>query len=119
MTKILSSALAMDQGNVLIFSDLEDGGDMWTGKGDRSRTARVIFTEQFRERPMVSFAIKMIDADQSVNLRYDLILEDVSATGFDIRMKTWGDTKIARASINWSAIGAAFGDGDWDDVDPY
>jgi hypothetical protein len=48
-----------------------------------------------------------------------LILEDVSPTGFNIRFKTWGDTKIARASVNWGAIGAAIGDDDWDDVDPY
>jgi hypothetical protein len=119
MTKILSSALAIDQGDVLVFSDLEDGGEMWTGKGDRSRTARVNFREQFREKPMVSLGIKMIDADGGANLRYDLILEDVSATGFNIRFKTWGDTKIARASVNWGAIGAAYSDNDWDDVDPY
>ena len=119
MAKILSSALAIDQGNVLIFSDLEDGGEMWTGNVDRSRTARVNFSEQFREKPMVSIGIKMIDADSGANLRYDLILEDVSATGFNIRFKTWGDTKIARASVNWGAIGAGYGDGDWDDVDPY
>lgn len=119
MSKILSSAMVIDQGDVLIFSDLEEGGDMWTGHGDRSRTVRVKFREEFRETPLVNIGIKMIDADQSANLRYDLILEDVSETGFKIRMKTWGDTKIARASANWSAIGAAIGSDDWDEVDLY
>ena len=119
MAKINSSVLATEQGELLIFSDLEDRGDMWTGSGDRSRTARVKFTEKFREKPLVSIAIKMIDAENSANLRYDLVLEDVDVTGFDVRLKTWGDTKIIRASINWTAIGAGFQDGDWDDVDPY
>ena len=116
MTKILSSALAIDQGDVLVFSDLEDGGEMWTGKGDRSRTARVNFREQFRERPMVSLGIKMIDADTGANLRYDLILEDVSSTGFNIRFKTWGDTKIARARASWMAIGGVEAEDNWDDM---
>lgn len=118
MTKYISTALETESGDLLIFSDLEDRGDMWTGSGDRSRTARVNFTKLFRETPLVNIAIKMMDAETGTNLRYDLILEDVSTTGFDVRLKTWQDTKIIRASINWTAIGAGFEDGDWDDIEP-
>ena len=117
MSKIISSALALDQGEALLFSDLENNGEMWTGRGDRSRVTNVRFKEAFRNPPQVNIAIKMIDISEGANQRYDLILEDVSPKGFDVRLKTWSDTKIARASINWSAIGTAFDENDWDDID--
>jgi len=115
MKQQFATGLAVQQGDTLVFSDFETGGDMWTGEGDRERRVDVRFDQRFRRPPLVNIAIKMIDADQGANLRYDLILENVTQRGFEVRMKTWGDTKIARASVNWTAIGPSFYDGDWED----
>ncbi len=48
-----------------------------------------------------------MDSSKAQNLRFTLLAENVTLEGFEIVMKTWSDTKIARASVNWSALGQA------------
>lgn len=115
MKQQFAAGLSAQQGDALVFSDFETDGEMWAGEGDRERKVYIEFNQRFRRPPIVNVAIKMIDVDQGGNLRYDLIVEYITEKGFDVRMKTWGDTKIARASVNWTAIGPSFYDGDWED----
>ncbi|GLQ36069.1 hypothetical protein GCM10007939_23530 [Amylibacter marinus] len=117
MKKIFSSVIGVDQGDVLIFSDFDSGGSMWTGKGQRARRVRVDFPTAFREEPSVHVSLKMMDMAQNSNQRFDLLVEEVSEQGFTAIFKTWGDTKIARASMHWLAIGPTFNDDDWVDID--
>lgn len=90
----------------MVVSDFDSQGPMWTGEGDRSRRHRVLFPERFVAPPLVHLSLGMWDLDSGHNQRGDLLVENVSLTGFDIVFHTWSDTRVARMRVNWMAIGA-------------
>lgn len=105
MHRIDAQALGIDQGSVLLFSDFENGGEMWTGCGPRARRVPVNFKESYRREPVVQVQIGMWDMDVHANQRAEIRAENVSKEGFEIVFKTWGDTKVARVVANWTALG--------------
>jgi hypothetical protein len=44
----------------------------------------------------------------------DISADLVTAEGFEIVFRTWGDTRIARVRADWLAIGALPNDDDWE-----
>lgn len=114
MKKLYSSVTGIDQGSVQLFSDFEDGGEMWSGQGDRERWMPVEFSERFKSQPAVFITLELLDLDADANHRTVTVAENVTETGFDAVLRTWGDTRIARARATWMAIGEILGEDDWD-----
>ena len=114
MQKLSNQFIGVDQGEAIVFSDFDTGGQMWTGEGKRERRQRVNFTERFRGRPAVHCSVSMWDVDTATNVRADVSADQIDADGFDIVFRTWGDSRIARARIGWMAIGAVRAEDDWD-----
>ena len=104
----------VDQGDVEVFSDFENGGDMWTGTGRRERRAAVVFSGPFREVPVVHAGMSLWDFANDANMRAEVTAENVTTAGFDLVFRTWSDSRVARARLSWLAIGALAGDDDWD-----
>ena len=113
MKFLSSSTIGIDQGDDVLFSDYEDGGDMWTGRDTRSRRKSVVFSSPFLAPPTTFVTLSMWDFDSATNARADITAENVTETGFDVVFCTWGDTKVARARIRWMAIGPIASDDDW------
>jgi len=90
-----------------LFNHVDDNGPMWSGEGDREVQVKLRFATDFQRPPHITLGISGMDSSCAQNLRFALAAENVTAVGFVIVFKTWGDTKIARASVNWSAIGQA------------
>lgn len=105
MRKIDGSAVGIIKGATLVFSAFENDGEMWAGKGPRLASYTVLFDESFLAEPVVHISINMWDMDASQNARADISAEDVSAEGFRIVFRTWGDTRVARVRAEWIAIG--------------
>ncbi|MBR9762480.1 MAG: hypothetical protein GYB53_02815 [Rhodobacteraceae bacterium] len=105
MKKLTSHCIGVDDGEVVLFSDFQDGGEMWTGTGPRERRRRVTFAEPYLTPPTVHCTLSMWDMDNGTNLRGDIQAENVTRDGFDVVFKTWGDSRIARARARWMAIG--------------
>ncbi len=114
MRKLRNHLIGVEQGQTTLFSDFENGGEMWSGQGNRTCRVRVEFSEKFKSVPCVHVTPDMIDMDQRANHRTDIAAENVTERGFEIVFKTWGDTKIARVRAGWFAIGEARGDDEWD-----
>lgn len=114
MKRLRNHLIGIDQGNTVIFSDFEHGGDMWTGKGPRDRRKDITFSEPFRSTPIVQVAITMWDVDNKTPLRADASAEEISTEGFQLVFRTWGDTRVARVRIGWTAMGELHQAGDWD-----
>lgn len=112
--KRIGNGIGIQQGSRVMFSDFADGGEMWTGSGDRESRFHVFFKPPFREAPAVTVGISMWDMDHKTNSRADLSAENVTAKGFNIVFRTWGDTRVARIRADWMAIGAVKDDDDWD-----
>ena len=114
MKKLYSSVTGIDQGAVQLFSDFEDGGEMWSGAGERERWMPVEFSETFKTKLSVFITLELLDLHSGANHRTVTVAENITEAGFDAVLRTWGDTRIARATAAWIAIGEIKGDEDWD-----
>ena len=114
MKRISAGSIGIQQGSRVLFSDFADDGVMWTGQGDRDSRHVITFKQAFTEPPAVMVAISMWDTDHKHNARADLSAEKITAKGFHLVFRTWGDTRVARIRADWTAIGAVRDEDDWD-----
>lgn len=116
MKRLRGHSIGVERGSVVLVADVDDSGEMWTGAGQRSRSVGVTFSAAFFGPPEVMVSLDMWDMDRGTNQRVDISATQVTETGFEILLRTWGDTRIARARAAWLAIGALppeDGDDDW------
>ncbi|TDK41298.1 H-type lectin domain-containing protein [Antarcticimicrobium luteum] len=113
MKKLENHLIGIDQGDVSLFADFEDGGEMWTGEGPRERRRAIRFGEPFRAPPAVHVSVSLLDADTASAVRTELLVDNVTNEGCEIVFRTWLDTRIARIRVAWMAIGALNHDDDW------
>ncbi len=97
-----------------MFSDFEDGGEMWTGTGPRERRQAVRFSEKFKSEPTVMVSLTMWDTDHASNMRAEVTAEEVTPEGFDLVFRTWGDSRVARVRAGWTAMGELRQSDDWE-----
>lgn len=114
MRRIDGQSIGIDQGSIVLFSDYQDGGQMWTGTGPRELRRLVEFAEPFRAAPTVQVSLSMWDLDSARNGRVDISADMITPEGFVIVFRTWGDTRVARVRADWLAIGAVRHEDDWD-----
>jgi hypothetical protein len=112
--KRFGSSFGVAQGSRILFSDFADGGQMWTGQGERESRFIVNFKEHFTAPPVVMVGLSMWDMDHKTNSRADISAENVTKKGFHIVFRTWGDSRVARVRASWTAIGPVRDDDDWD-----
>jgi len=113
MRRIQSHLFGIAQGSTLLFSDYQHDGVMWTGEGAREFRQVVTFEEPFGNTPVVQLGISMWDLDHQTNQRVDLQTDMINPEGFAIVFRTWGDTRIARIRVAWTAFGEAPDDEAW------
>ncbi len=114
MKRLNSHVIGIDQGDVVLFSDFEDDGKMWSDTGPRLRRQPVVFSEPFVSPPSVMVTMSMFDLSSNTNPRADIQAENITPEGFDIVFRTWEDTKIARVRAAWQAIGELPSEDTWD-----
>jgi H-type lectin domain-containing protein len=115
MKRIRSHIAGIDQGELMLFSDFQDDGEMWTGTGPRERRGAVVFSEPFRAAPAVQVAVSLWDVGtHTAALRADLSVQDITVQGCEIVFRTWGDTRLARLRVAWTAIGELPDDDVWE-----
>lgn len=115
MKKLRSSYIGIDQGTVTLFSDFEENGKMWIGKGPREVRHTISFSEAYLSAPSVMVNYSLLDLDSDTNPRLELQADNVTETGCDVVFRTWSDTKVARIRINYTAIGEVRDpDEEWD-----
>ncbi len=110
----IRAPLGVLQGNQVLFSDFANGGVMWTGEGEREARVEIRFGQSFVAAPAVMVALSMWDMDRRSNARGDLTAENITAEGFEMVFRTWGDTRIARLRASWMAMGPLHDDDHWD-----
>ncbi|MCB5408963.1 H-type lectin domain-containing protein [Pseudogemmobacter faecipullorum] len=101
----LNAPVGILQGSEILFADFATGGPMWVGEGPREVRSRVSFPQPFQAPPAVMAGLSMWDLDHRTNSRIDLSTAAVTAEGFDLVFRTWGDSRIARIRASWTAIG--------------
>ena len=113
MKRFGTHKIGIDQGDVLL-SDFDSDGPMWTGDGPRELRHPVRFAEGFLVPPAVVVGLTMWDISNGANARVDVTADDIGIEGFEIRFRTWGDSRIARVRVGWQAIGALVDDDLWE-----
>lgn len=114
MKRIQNNLVGIQQGVVLMFSDFQEDGEMWSGVGPRECRKSVRFGESFRHPPAVQASVSLWDVDTKVMMRADLSTDRITRDGFDLVFSTWGDSRFARIRVSWMAIGEASHDDDWE-----
>ncbi len=114
MKRFSNHLVGIDQGDVVLFADFEDGGVMWTGTGPRERRQAVQFDESFRAAPVVHTSISLWDVDTNSPVRVEVTAENIAPEGFEIVFRTWLDTRVARVRVAWMAIGEVSHEDDWE-----
>lgn len=114
MHRLTSGSIGIDHGDVVMFSDFEDDGEMWRGEGPRLNRVAVAFSEAYPRPPHVQVTVSMLDISNTSNARFDVKAENISAKGFEIVFRTWSDTRIARARVAWTAMGELAHDDGWE-----
>lgn len=117
MKRLKNHLLGIDQGEVELFTDFENDGDMWAGQGDRERRVAVSFSTPFRNAPSVQLSLSLYDMDSATNFRAELRADAITETDFGIVFGTWGDSRWARVRVNWMAIGELPSEDGWDGID--
>jgi hypothetical protein len=87
---------------------------MWTGHGERERRKFVSFSEPFTSQPVVQVGISMWDVHNETPMRANVSTQEITAEGFDLIFSTWGDTRVARIRVSWTAIGELKHANEWD-----
>lgn len=114
MKKLRHHLIGVDQGDVVLFSDFQNDGEMWTGEGPRRIARSVSFADTFVAPPVVNVSMTMWDIADGANARADVSAEEVTAKGFEIVFRTWGDTRVARVRVGWIALGEIADEDHWD-----
>jgi len=113
MRRLDSGIVGIDHGEVVMFSDFEDDGQMWRGEGPRQSRESVSFAASYKTPPHVQVSISMWDISNRSNIRADVQAEKITADGFEIVFRTWSDTQVARIRVAWTAIGELPHEDDW------
>lgn len=113
MKKLNSHLLGIANGSLMLFSDYQHDGVMWSGEGEREFRKVIVFDEPFLSKPVVQVSLSMWDFDKGTNQRADISAEMVNTEGFALVFRTWGDTRIARVRADWVAFGEADSEDDW------
>lgn len=114
MRRLDSHPLGIDQGDVVLFSDFEDDGEMWTGTGPRECRKHIKFSQSYRDAPIVQVSVSLWDVKSATAFRAEVVASNVTRQGFDIVFRTWADTRIARIRAAWTAFGALPHADDWE-----
>ncbi|MGJ8622841.1 MAG: H-type lectin domain-containing protein [Yoonia sp.] len=114
MQRISTGALGIAHGDVVLFSDFEDDGQMWRGDGPRKSKAKVKFDTPYNKPPHVQVSISMWDISNKTNSRADVQAENITKDGFEIVFRTWNDTQVARIRVAWTAFGELPNEDGWE-----
>lgn len=114
MRKLDNNVIGIDHGDVVLFSDFEDDGQMWTGDGPRVSRTAVSFSEEYKAVPTVYVSVSMLDMSNHANVRVDVQADSITNVGFEIVFRTWGDTQVARCRVAWQSIGPVQADDVWE-----
>lgn len=114
MKRFSNYLIGVDQGDVVLFSDFEDGGEMWIGTGPRERRKSVTFGTPYRSMPAVQVSISLWDIETTSAVRAEIHAENITLDGFEIVFRTWADSRVARIRVAWTSIGELPHEDDWD-----
>lgn len=109
-------SVTVQSGYMPVFDHYDDKGPMWFGSGDREVVEYVRFDKPFTRSPYVALTITQMDTDTSRYLRYELFAKNIRPDGFDVSFKTWSDSRFARISVHWIAMGERTDPDLWHDI---
>jgi hypothetical protein len=74
--------------------------------GGRTFTQQVSFRAgKFASAPQVVVSLAGLDTDKGFNVRTTINAESISASGFSIKVATWGDSLVYAVTVSWIAFG--------------
>jgi len=72
-------------------------------QSDGDNSTSIAFERAFTSAPSVIVWLKGFDMDKRYTARIRVYADSVTATGFQLRLETWGDTVLNWVSVSWIA----------------
>jgi hypothetical protein len=72
---------------------------------ERSFVHEVVFEKEFTEAPVVQVSLSGFDVSETDCLRLAVEVENIRASGFALRIRTWLHTRVFWTSVSWLALG--------------
>jgi hypothetical protein len=63
------------------------------------------FARGFATAPRVVLGVSGLDTEKHTGTRFNVSARNVSREGFDLCIRTWGDTKVLAIEVGWLARG--------------
>ncbi len=76
-----------------------------TSEGSRTFVSNISFDAPFSNIPIVHVGLSGFDIDQRDSARISVHTENITSNGFELRIKTWRNTRIYKVEISWIALG--------------
>jgi hypothetical protein len=73
----------------------------------RTFVSGVRFDAPFSNTPIVHVGLSGFDIDQRDSARISVCAEAITSIGFDLRIKTWQNTRVYKVEVSWIALGQA------------
>lgn len=96
--KIQSGTITIDSAQYPVLLDNDPGGN-------RTVNDYIPFPTAFAGTPTVAVSLNRIDMDKGNNFRILTGTDTVNASGFELVLMTWADSKVYSAGITWIAYG--------------
>ncbi len=74
------------------------------GTGSRTDSIDVLFKKTYAVPPTILLSVHQLDVASPPNIRYVVSSEDVTTTGFKIKLTTWGDTILFSCKIQYTVL---------------
>ncbi|WP_455212738.1 H-type lectin domain-containing protein [Kaarinaea lacus] len=74
-------------------------------EGSRTFVSSVLFDVPFSNVPIVHVGLSGFDIDQRDSARISVHAEAITSNGFDMRIKTWRNTRVYQVEVSWIALG--------------
>jgi hypothetical protein len=83
----------------------EPGWLLHEGEGQRTHVSAIRFGGGFTKEPLVVLGVTGLDTEKHTDTRFNVSAHHVNREGFDLCIRTWGDTAVLAIEVNWLAHG--------------
>ena len=73
----------------------------------REFVTHILFDAPFSNTPIVHIGLSGFDIDQRDSARISVQATAITSTGFDMRIKSWQNTRVYKVEASWIAMGQA------------
>ncbi len=82
----------------------EKAPELTRGSGFRKISEAITFEKKYTQPPIVFTSLTGLDTNKNLNSRVKVSVKNISASGCEIEIETWGHTMVWFVQVDWLAM---------------